>query len=84
VLVGVRPAEATPESEQDALTRAFVIVHALRSATSRDDVAESVGFAAVRHQPEAAARGVGFMVLAPLPGADEGTQAPPVDDGALP
>ncbi len=63
-LVGVRPGK-TPDGEQKALTESFAAVYALRSLTHRDDSAESVGWAAVKDQPDAAQRGIGILVLAP-------------------
>jgi hypothetical protein len=60
LLVGVRARAATPEAEQEALSRASTIVLALRALTHRDDVAEAVSFSAVAKLPGAAQRGVGF------------------------
>ncbi len=66
-LVGVRPKGATPEAEQDALNKAFAIVLRVRSYTHRDEAAESVGWSAVKGQPDAQRLGIGVMVLAPEP-----------------
>lgn len=65
VLVGVRAGPATPAAEQEALSKSFAIVHALRSFTHRDEAAESVGFAAVKGAPDAQRTGIGMIVLAP-------------------
>lgn len=66
LLVGVRAQRATPEAEQEALSRASSIVLLLRALTHRDDVAEAVAFSAVAKQPRAAQSGVGLR-LAPAP-----------------
>src|SRR5262249_20295240 len=67
VMVAVRPAAKTPAGEQDALTKSFAVVDALRSLTHRDDVAETIGWAALGRVPGATRpEGIGFLVLAPL------------------
>jgi OmpA-OmpF porin, OOP family len=66
-LVGVRPAAATPAAEQAALSKSFAIVHALRAFTYRDEVAESIGWGAVKALPDAQKNGLGVLVLAPPP-----------------
>jgi hypothetical protein len=73
LLVGVRAKQAGPEGEQAALNHSFAVVEELRSFTHRDEVAETIGFAAVQRLP-GAQTGVGFLVLAaPQPAP----QAPP-------
>ena len=64
-LIGVRPKGNTPEAAQRALTQSFALVHALRTATHRDEAAESVGWVAVAKQPGAALTGIGVRVLGP-------------------
>ncbi len=64
-LIGVRPQGNAPDAEQRALTRSFALVHALRTAAHRDEAGESVGWAAVKNQPGAAATGIGVRVLGP-------------------
>jgi OOP family OmpA-OmpF porin len=61
--VGVKPAGDSPEAQQEALTKAFALVQKLRALTHRDEVAEPVGWAAVREQPGAQAAGVGVLIL---------------------
>ncbi|MBX3130703.1 MAG: thrombospondin type 3 repeat-containing protein [Polyangiaceae bacterium] len=63
-LVGVRPG-AGANAEQAALTRSFVLVHKLRELTYRDEAAESVGWAAVKDQPDANKLGYGILILGP-------------------
>ncbi len=75
-LVGVRPGPG-PDAEQQALTRAFAIVHQLRGLTHRDDAAESVGWPAVKDQPDAAKLGYGILVLGPVT-PDKGRLKPPL------
>lgn len=60
LLVGVRARAATPEAEQEALSRSSAIVLSLRKLTHRDDVAESVSFSVVQKLPGAAQSGVGL------------------------
>ncbi|HEY3496966.1 MAG TPA: thrombospondin type 3 repeat-containing protein [Polyangiaceae bacterium] len=67
LMVAVRPLGRSAADEQQALTRSFALVDALRNLTHRDEVAETIGFAAVQRvkgalQPS----GLGFLVLAPL------------------
>jgi OmpA-OmpF porin, OOP family len=58
-----------------ALSRSFAVVLALRAYTSRDGVAETVGWAAVQDQPGARTSGLGFLVLGATQ-AQEPTVAP--------
>jgi hypothetical protein len=68
LMVAVRPDRASPEAEQQALTRAFTVVGALRSYTHRDEAAEVIGWKAVAKLPGATLpSGIGFLVLAPVP-----------------
>jgi OOP family OmpA-OmpF porin len=80
VLVGVRPVDASVAASQEALSRSFAVVHALRQLSHRDEVAESVGWTAVSAQPGSAASGVGFLLLA----ADESRATPPATVPAKP
>jgi OmpA-OmpF porin, OOP family len=75
VLVGVQPAGATAEAEQEALSKSFALVYALRASTHRDEVAESVGWGAVQKQPGALVARLGVLVLKP-PGAKKTAVAP--------
>jgi hypothetical protein len=64
LMVAVKPASGRAEAEQQALTRSFALVTALRGLTYRDDVAETIGWSAIRNvkgapQPS----GLGFLVL---------------------
>ncbi|MEZ4294422.1 MAG: thrombospondin type 3 repeat-containing protein [Polyangiaceae bacterium] len=61
VAVGVRPTPAGGQT--DAMLRAFTVVDALRRFTRRDTIAETVGWAAVKDLPGAAAHGIGFLLL---------------------
>jgi OOP family OmpA-OmpF porin len=63
LVVGVRARATTPDAEQEALSRASVIVLALRGLTHRDDVAEAVAFSAVAKLPQAAQSGVGLRAV---------------------
>lgn len=63
VLVGVKPAAASAEGEQQALSRAFALVHLLRTFTHRDEVAETIAWKAVEKQPGARQSGLGFLIL---------------------
>jgi hypothetical protein len=68
VMVAVRPIGTTPGAEQEALTKSFAVADALRALTHRDDVAETIGWAALGRVPGAARpEGIGFLVLAPVP-----------------
>ncbi len=70
VMVAVRPLGTRPTAEQEALTKSFAIADSLRSLTHRDEVAETIGWAALARVPGAARpEGIGFLVLAPLPAA---------------
>jgi hypothetical protein len=62
-LVGVRPEKRDAGSQQAALTKAFTFVQLLRSLTHRDQVAEPVGWAAVKDQPGATRWGIGIKVI---------------------
>ncbi len=74
LLVGVRPKNATPKAEQEALSQSSAIVLSLRSLAHRDDVAESVSFSAVAKLPGAAARGVGFAITEAKPAKKPSTK----------
>ncbi len=65
LLVAGKPAGSDAAAEQDALTRAFAVVAALQRITHRDEVAETVGFGAVRNVPKAISGGLGFLVRVP-------------------
>ena len=67
VLVGVRARAATPQAEQEALSRAASIALLLRALTYRDDAAEAVAFSAVAKLPGAARTGVGLKLAASAP-----------------
>ena len=78
LMVAVRPTGKSADAEQQALTRSFALVDALRGLTHRDEVAETIGFAAIQRVKGATRpSGLGFLVLAPLeaPAARE-TAAP--------
>jgi len=77
VMVGVRPNGNGPAREQEALTKSFAIVHALRALTHRDEAAETIGWSAVQKQPGARATGIGMLVLAPPPTAATSKPAQP-------
>jgi hypothetical protein len=63
----VRPTGTRPVAEQEALTKSFAIADSLRALTHRDDVAETIGWAALGRVPGAARpEGIGFLVLAPV------------------
>jgi hypothetical protein len=67
VMVAVRPTGTRPVAEQEALTKSFAIADSLRALTHRDDVAETIGWAALGRVPGAARpEGIGFLVLAPV------------------
>jgi OmpA-OmpF porin, OOP family len=65
LLVGVKPQNASPAAQQEALDRTTSVVLALRALTHRDDVAEGVSFSAVAKLPGAAAAGVGIALAKP-------------------
>jgi hypothetical protein len=66
-MVAVRPTNALPKAEQEALTKSFAIADSLRALTHRDDVAETIGWTALGRVPGAARpEGIGFLVLAPV------------------
>jgi OOP family OmpA-OmpF porin len=81
LLVGVRPKDPSAKAEQEALSRSFALVNELRKLTYRDEVAESIGWSAVRKVPGAASGNVGFLVLsakkpAPAPAGPPKPKAP--------
>ena len=76
-LVGVQPRGQTPEAQQEALSKSFAMVYALRAATHRDESAESVGWGAVAKQPGALATGIGVLILKPLPSPAPSPKVPP-------
>jgi hypothetical protein len=63
LLVGVRPKDASAKAAQEALNSSFSLVNELRKLTHRDEVAESIGWSAVRKAPGAERGNVGFLVL---------------------
>ena len=65
LLVGVKPQNASPAAQQEALDRTTSIVLALRAFTHRDDVAEGVNFGTVAKLPGAAGSGVGLALGKP-------------------
>ncbi|MEZ4231253.1 MAG: hypothetical protein R3B89_18895 [Polyangiaceae bacterium] len=67
VAIGVRPLGVTPEAEQAALNKAFLMAAELRDLTHRDAVAETVSWKAVQGAPGAWANGFGMLVLTPKP-----------------
>jgi len=62
MMVGVKPAGASGADQQQALYAAFAWVQALRALTHRDEVAESVAWAAVSSLPGAQAKGAGALI----------------------
>ena len=67
LMVAVRPVAKTAAAEQQALNQSFAVASALRSLTYRDEVAETIGWAALGRVPGAARpEGIGFLVLAPV------------------
>lgn len=82
VMVAVRPVGTSPRAEQEALTKSFAVADALRTLTHRDDVAETIGWAALARVPGAARpEGIGFLVLAPVATPPK---APPAPAAATP
>ncbi|MGE0325540.1 MAG: hypothetical protein AB7K71_00955 [Polyangiaceae bacterium] len=67
VAIGVRPMGVTPEAEQEALNKAFLMAAELRDLTHRDSAAETVSWKAVQGAPGAWANGFGVLVLTPKP-----------------
>jgi OOP family OmpA-OmpF porin len=67
VAIGVRP--SPPGGQSEAMLRAFAVADALRRLTRRDTIAETVGWAAVKDLPGAAAHGIGFLLLTGVPDA---------------
>jgi OOP family OmpA-OmpF porin len=65
LLVASKPTGTDAAAEQEALTRAFAVVSTLQHITHRDEVAETVGFGAVRGVPKATSGGLGFLVRVP-------------------
>jgi hypothetical protein len=67
LMVAVRPLGKKAEDEQQALTRSFAVVGALRALTHRDEAAETIGWSAIQRVKGAALpSGLGFLVLAPV------------------
>lgn len=85
-LVGVRPTANTSAAEQEALSKSFAVVHALRSYTHRDQVAETIGWGAVKGLPDSQKNGLGVLLLAPPPDAAPARPRlrPPTRSGAGP
>jgi hypothetical protein len=88
-LVGVRPIANTSAAEQEALTKSFAIVHALRLFTHRDEAAETIGWSAVKGLPDAQKNGLGVLLLTPPPDTGEPPpkprlKLPPRPGGAAP
>lgn len=75
LLVAAKPASTDAAAEQAALTRAFALVSALQRITHRDDVAETIGWAAVRNVPKATRGTLGFLVR--IAARKPATSAPP-------
>jgi hypothetical protein len=67
LLVGVRPANASPAAVREAQSRSTAIVLLLRALAHRENAAESVSFSVVAKLPGVAASGVGFAVSQPRP-----------------
>jgi hypothetical protein len=67
LLVAAKPTSTDAEAEQRALTNAFTVVAALQRLTHRDEVAETIGFGAVRAIPGATSGEFGFLVRIPKP-----------------
>lgn len=77
--IGVRPPPGEPTAAQmESLARSFAVVRALSALSRRDGVAETVGWDAVKKQPQADA-GMAFLVLVmpQAPGAPMPTAAAP-------
>jgi hypothetical protein len=85
VMVAVRPFGTRPAAEQEALTKSFAIADSLRALTHRDEVAETIGWAALGRVPGAARpEGIGFLVLAPVPPVPGAPAAPAVSAPPVP
>jgi len=64
LMVAVRPQNVMPGAEQQALTRSFALVNTLRGLTYRDDVAETIGWTAIKTaRGTLPPSGIGFLVL---------------------
>jgi len=64
LMVAVRPENASPAAEQQALTRSFALVNELRGLTYRDDPAETIGWTAIKTaRGTLPPSGLGFLVL---------------------
>jgi hypothetical protein len=60
--IGARPAGATDDAQLAALSKSFAVVRALSTFLPRDGAAETVGWDAVKNQPQAES-GIGMMIL---------------------
>ncbi len=81
--VGARPG-AGDDAQLDALARSFAVVRALSNLSQRDGVAETVGWDAVKNQPQADT-GIAFLVLAlPSAASAKGADAKPAPAPAPP
>lgn len=70
LLVAAKPASTDAAAEQEALTRAFAVVSGLQRITHRDEVAETIGWTAVRSVPKATRGTLGFLVRVPANAKD--------------
>jgi len=73
--VGARPG-AGDDAQLDALARSFAIVRVLSNLSHRDGVAETVGWDAVKNQPQAET-GIAFRVLVLPPSGAKSADAKP-------
>ena len=88
--IGARPG-AGADAQLDALARSFAVVRALSELSQRDGLAETIGWDAVRNQPQAET-GLAFVVLtnalppspAPAPTPAPSTTAPTAAPPPLP
>jgi hypothetical protein len=76
--IGARPAVASEPAQLAALARAFALVHALSQFTVRDGSAETVGWDAVKKQPQSET-GIGLLVLVTQPRPSPGDRLDPAD-----
>ncbi len=60
--IGVRPTDQASAAQMDALAKSFSIVRVIASFSHRDGVSETVGWDAVKKQPQAG-QGIAFLVL---------------------